>query len=78
MLRVLHQPRCILKHNSIPIDIFKRLATNIPIGEIHLDKIRRLLYLLRERRMPIPWVTADQYQSFDMLQTLLSKGFIVG
>ena len=48
-----------------------------PGGEIRFKKIRRLLYLLREQYMPIKWVTADQYQSFDMLQTLQSKGFIV-
>ncbi len=49
-----------------------------PGGEIPLDKIRRLLYMLRENGMPVKWVTADQYQSADMLQTLQSKGFMVG
>ncbi len=45
-----------------------------PGGEIRLDKIRRLLYMLRENGMPVKWVMADQYQSADMLQILQSKG----
>ena len=47
-------------------------------GEINYEKIRRLLYLLRERGMPLKWASCDQYQSLDMMQTLYSKGFIVG
>ncbi len=47
-------------------------------GEINFERIRRLLYLLRERGMPIKWITADSYQSSDMLQILAAKGFIVG
>jgi hypothetical protein len=47
-------------------------------GEIQYEKIRRLLYLLREHGLPLKWVTADQYQSTDMLQILTVQGFIVG
>lgn len=49
-----------------------------PGGEIQFEKIRRLLYLLRERGLPITWVTCDSWQSTDMLQILASKGFLVG
>ncbi len=47
-------------------------------GEINFEKIRKLLYMLRENGMPVKWVTADQYQSSDMLQILNSKGLFVG
>ncbi len=47
-------------------------------GEINYEKIRRLLYLLRERGMPLKWASCDQFQSLDMMQMLYSKGFIVG
>jgi hypothetical protein len=47
-------------------------------GEINYEKIRRLLYLLRERGMPLRWASCDQFQSLDMMQILYSKGFIVG
>lgn len=47
-------------------------------GEINFEKIRRLLYLLREHGLPIRWVSCDSYQSTDMLQLLASKGFEVG
>ncbi len=47
-------------------------------GEIQFEKIRRLLYLLREHGMPIKWASADGWQSIDMLQILASKGVIVG
>lgn len=47
-------------------------------GEINYEKIRRLLYLLRERGMPLKWASCDQFQSLDMMQILYSKGFVVG
>ena len=49
-----------------------------PGGEIDFEKIRKLLYMLRERGMPLKWCTADSFQSSDMLQRLYAKGFIVG
>lgn len=48
-------------------------------GEIEFENIRKLLYLLRDRlKMPIKWVTFDQYQSKDSMQVLHNNGFIVG
>ena len=35
-------------------------------GEINFEKIRKLLYILRENGMPGKWVTADQYQGSAM------------
>jgi hypothetical protein len=47
-------------------------------GEIQFEKIRTLLYKLRECGLPIKWVTTDSCQSSDTLQILGSRGFIVG
>ncbi len=47
-------------------------------GEIHFEKIRKLLYMLLECGMPLKWCSADSFQSSDMLQMLHTKGFIVG
>jgi hypothetical protein len=47
-------------------------------GEIIFDKIRVLLYKLRELGLQIAWVTADTYQSTDTLQTLRMNGFATG
>ncbi|MDH5185116.1 MAG: hypothetical protein OEX12_14635 [Gammaproteobacteria bacterium] len=47
-------------------------------GEILYYKIRTLLYKLRELGLNIKWVTADTYQSTDMLQILKQKGFTTG
>lgn len=64
----------------MPVIVYDLVLEIIPPrgGEINFEKLRRLLYLLRENGMPIKWVTADQFQSSDMLQILNSKGFIVG
>lgn len=47
-------------------------------GEILYYKIRELLYKLRELGLPIKWVSADTYQSTDMLQILRQQGFVTG
>lgn len=47
-------------------------------GEIPYHCIRELIYLLRDNGMNIWFVTADSFQSVDMLQTLQRKGFITG
>lgn len=47
-------------------------------GEIDYEKIRNVLYSLRDMGLPIKWVTFDQYQSVDSQQILRSKGFICG
>ncbi len=47
-------------------------------GEIPYDRIRKLLYLLRENGTNLMFVTADRFQSVDMLQTLQRNGFMTG
>ena len=46
-------------------------------GEIIFEKIRSLLYLLRESGLNIKWVSCDAFQSVDTLQILASRGFQV-
>lgn len=64
----------------LPIVVYDLILEIRPprAGEIQFEKIRRLLYLLREHGMPIKWVSADSFQSSDLLQILASKGFLVG
>lgn len=48
-------------------------------GEIEFENIRKLLYTLRETaKLPIKWVSFDQYQSKDSMQILGREGFMVG
>ncbi|MEJ6846721.1 hypothetical protein V3589_10950 [Sinorhizobium fredii] len=48
-------------------------------GEIELENIRRLLYALRDQlKLPLKWVSFDQYQSRDSMQIMSRQGFIVG
>jgi hypothetical protein len=48
-------------------------------GEISFEKIRSLLYTLRDQlHVPIKWVSFDQYQSKDSMQILHQNGFMVG
>lgn len=48
-------------------------------GEIELENIRRLLYTLRDQlKLPLKWVSFDQYQSRDSMQIMSRQGFIVG
>lgn len=48
-------------------------------GEIEFEKIRELLYLLRDDiGIRIVWVSLDQFQSDDMRQILQRKGFSTG
>lgn len=50
-----------------------------PSGEIQFEKLRRLLYMLRdEQQVNIRWVTCDGFQSADLLQILRTKGFACG
>jgi hypothetical protein len=46
--------------------------------EINFEKIRMLLYKLREQGMDIRWVSFDSFQSRDSLQILRQKGFFTG
>jgi hypothetical protein len=47
-------------------------------GEIPYHRIRELLYLLRDSGVNLKFVSADSFQSVDMLQTLNLKGFMTG
>lgn len=47
-------------------------------GEIQFHKIRSLLQLLREKGLPIQWVSFDSFQSVDSIQMLRQIGFATG
>jgi len=48
-------------------------------GEIEFENIRKLIYTLRDKlRLPVKWVTFDQYQSRDSMQILHREGFMTG
>ena len=47
-------------------------------GEIPYHRIRELMYLLRDKGMNLQFISADSFQSIDMLQTLRRAGFITG
>jgi hypothetical protein len=48
-------------------------------GEIEFENIRKLLYTLRgQLKLPLKWVSLDQYQSRDTMQILFQQGFITG
>ena len=47
-------------------------------GEIEYEKIRRILYRLREYGMNIKWASFDSFQSVDSIQILRGKGVITG
>lgn len=48
-------------------------------GEIEFENIRKLLYTLRDKlKLPIKWVTFDDFQSKDSRQLLAQQGFVTG
>jgi len=47
-------------------------------GEIEFEKVRQVLYKLRDAGMPIKWVTMDSFQSRDTMQILSQSGFMTG
>lgn len=47
-------------------------------GEVLYYKIRKMLYLLRDRGVNLKWVSFDSYQSVDSMQVLRREGFITG
>ena len=47
-------------------------------GEINYQKIRDLIYKLRELGLNIKWISCDSFQSTDMIQLLRRKGFTTG
>lgn len=61
----------------IHIDLVLRVMPPVN-GEIPYHRIREFLYLLRDNGMNLRFVSADSFQSIDMLQTLQRAGFIVG
>jgi hypothetical protein len=67
------------------IEILPRIRVDLSLqvlpprnSEIRFDKIRTLLYKLREQGMNLKYVTADSFQSADTLQQLRQKGFTTG
>ena len=50
-----------------------------PGGEIEYERIRQVLYSLRDKvGLPIKWVSFDQFQSTDSQQILAQNGFVTG
>lgn len=48
-------------------------------GEIELENVRRLLYAIRDKlKLPLKYVTFDQFQSRDSMQIMMREGFTVG
>ena len=47
-------------------------------GEINFEKIRKVLYVLRDHDLPIRWVSFDSFQSTDSMQILRTNGFSTG
>lgn len=62
---------------NIEIDFALRV-TPPPNDEIKFDKIRNLLYLLRENGLNIQWVSFDSFQSRYLMQVLRQQGFSAG
>jgi hypothetical protein len=48
-------------------------------GEIDIARIRKMIIMLRDKmKMNVRWVTYDQFQSADSIQTLRQNGFTTG
>ena len=48
-------------------------------GEIEFENIRKLIYTLRNSmKVPIKWISFDQYQSRNLMQIMHQQGFMVG
>ena len=48
-------------------------------GEIEFENIRKLIYTLRDSmKVPIKWISFDQFQSRDSMQIMHQQGFMVG
>jgi len=66
---------------TLPIIQFDAIVEVMPPpgGEIEYDRIRQVLYSLRDKiGLPIKWVSFDQFQSNDSRQMLAQNGFITG
>jgi hypothetical protein len=64
----------------LPNIVFDFMLRVIPPkgGEINYQKIRDLLYALREQGLNIKWISCDSFQSTDMMQLLRRKGYTTG
>ncbi len=47
-------------------------------GEINYQKIRDMIYKLREQALNVKWVSCDSFQSTDMMQLLRRRGLTTG
>lgn len=47
-------------------------------GEINYQKIRDLIYKLKDEGLNIKWISCDSFQSTDMIQLLRRKGYTTG
>jgi hypothetical protein len=65
---------------TLPLIVFDAVLEVYPPkhGEIQFEKIRQLLYRLRELGMSLNWVSNDSFQSRDNMQILAQQGFITG
>jgi hypothetical protein len=76
-----HVPRFVLREEEMCPEVHIDMVLEVrppPAGEIQFNKIRSLLYKLRDLGMPIQWVSLDSYQSRDTVQILRQKGFAAG
>lgn len=64
----------------LPNVVFDFMLRVIPPkgGEINYQKIRDLIYKLKEAGLNIQWVSCDSFQSTDMMQLLRRKGYTTG
>jgi hypothetical protein len=73
----IHRDRAVETLPEISIDF--TLRVNPPRGdEINFEKIRTLLYKLRDQGLEVRWVSFDSFQSRDSIQILRQKGFHSG
>jgi hypothetical protein len=78
---ITHVPEFIMVGEEIAPKVVVDLVLEVrppPNGEIQFNKIRSLLYKLRDLGMPIKWVSFDSFQSRDSVQILRQKGFSCG
>lgn len=62
----------------VTVDLLLKIIAP-PNGQIDYENIRRLLYTLRDDvGLPIKYVTADSYQSYDGLMQLRKRRFVTG
>lgn len=64
----------------LPNIVFDFLLRVLPPkgGEINYQKIRDLIYKLKEAGLNIKWVSCDSFQSTDMIQLLRRRGYTTG